>query len=426
MSKVTAVVWMTARHEHSRYPVYLHEVLFKPLLRWVTDALAAVGVSKVCFVRKDDTFDELTAQSVEPHLSDITFLDAASDGLKQDMLHFVKETDGHALMLTGPMLVTPHALDGLIDAHANADNLLTELLTDDEWPTGLYCFATSAADEVFGALDGDFDFKSTCAELHQKGVSLGEFFVSDGRGGAARAETPHDLHMVRRALQTAAIDRHISQGVTVLDPIGTFIGPDVILGHDCTILPGVMLSGETVIGDDCVIGPYTVMENVIAGDRCVIKMSHLVECQLGDDVTMGPYVNVRPDSVLSDGVTVGDFVEIKNSVVGKKTKLPHLSYIGDTDMGAGVNVGCGSVTVNYDGKTKARCVVEDNCFIGCNTNLIAPVRVGEGAYTAAGSTITDDVPAEALGIARARQVNKEEWAKKRRAEDDVTFSAPRK
>ena len=132
-------------------------------------------------------------------------------------------------------------------------------------------------------------------------------------------------------------------------------------------------------------------------------------------VTVGPYVHLRPQTVLADGVKVGNFVEVKNSQVGKGSKIPHLSYIGDTDMGAGVNIGSGTITVNYDGKHKHRTMIEDEAFIGCNTNLVAPVTVGAGAYVAAGSTITKDVPAEALGVARARQSNIEGWAGKHKS-----------
>jgi bifunctional UDP-N-acetylglucosamine pyrophosphorylase/glucosamine-1-phosphate N-acetyltransferase len=145
------------------------------------------------------------------------------------------------------------------------------------------------------------------------------------------------------------------------------------------------------------------------GDNVTIHFSYAHECTIGDGATVGPYVHLRPDTVLDAGVKVGNFVEIKNSKVGKGSKVPHLSYIGDTDMGAGVNIGSGTITVNYDGKKKHRTVIEDNAFIGCNTNLVAPVSVGRGAYIAAGSTITKDVPPDALGVARARQTNIEAW-----------------
>jgi bifunctional UDP-N-acetylglucosamine pyrophosphorylase/glucosamine-1-phosphate N-acetyltransferase len=152
----------------------------------------------------------------------------------------------------------------------------------------------------------------------------------------------------------------------------------------------------------------------VVGNHTAIHFSYAHECKIGCDVTVGPYVHIRPATSLADGVKVGNFVEVKNSRVGPGTKLPHLSYIGDTDLGAGINIGCGTITVNYDGKKKHRTVIEDNAFVGCNSNLVAPVTVGSGAYVAAGSTITKNVPPDALGVARAKQTNIENWVKRPR------------
>ena len=150
------------------------------------------------------------------------------------------------------------------------------------------------------------------------------------------------------------------------------------------------------------------------GEGSTVHFTYAHECVLAEGVTVGPYVHLRPHTKLQAGVKVGNFVEVKNSVVGPGSKLPHLSYIGDTDMGGGVNIGCGTITVNYDGKKKHRTTIEDEAFVGCNSNLVAPVTVGAGAYVAAGSTITKDIPASALGVARARQANIDGWAAKRK------------
>ena len=175
------------------------------------------------------------------------------------------------------------------------------------------------------------------------------------------------------------------------------------------------LRGETVIGEHCTIGPNAMVRDCTVGDFTEINASQTNESAIGSHTTVGPFAYVRPNSTIGDHVKVGDFVEIKNSVIGNGTKISHLTYVGDSDCGERVNFGCGTVTTNYDGFRKYRCTIGDDSFIGCNTNLVAPVKVGEGSYIAAGSTITDDVPADALALARTKQTVKEGWAARRRA-----------
>ncbi len=202
--------------------------------------------------------------------------------------------------------------------------------------------------------------------------------------------------------------------VRFIDKQSVYIGPQVTVGGGTTILPGTILRGRTVIGRDCEVGPHAMVRDCVIGDRVTVNASQLNESTVDDDTTVGPFAYVRPNCHVGKQVKVGDFVELKNSTVGDGTKISHLTYVGDTDAGRHINFGCGTVTVNYDGKRKFRTVIEDGAFIGCNTNLVAPVTVGAGAYTAAGSTITKDVPADALGIARDRQSNLPGWAAKRR------------
>lgn len=200
-------------------------------------------------------------------------------------------------------------------------------------------------------------------------------------------------------------------GVTIMDPASTFVDKSVTVGADTTIYPFTWLEGSTTIGSNCSIGPNTRIANTNVGDGSTLHFLYAHECTIGKEVTVGPYVHLRPQTVLADGVKIGNFVEVKNSNIGETSKIPHLSYIGDTDMGSGVNIGSGTITVNYDGKNKHRTTIEDNAFIGCNTNLVAPVTVGQNSYIAAGSTITKNVPPDALGVARARQSNLEGWRK---------------
>jgi bifunctional UDP-N-acetylglucosamine pyrophosphorylase/glucosamine-1-phosphate N-acetyltransferase len=204
---------------------------------------------------------------------------------------------------------------------------------------------------------------------------------------------------------------HMKNGVSIIDPENTYISSDAEIGRDTVIYPGTVISGNTVIGEDSIIGPHTEVKDCTVGDRTTIRQSVAHDSEIGHDVNIGPFAHIRPASAISDEVKIGNFVEIKKSSMGKASKASHLSYIGDAEVGADVNLGCGSITVNYDGKNKFLTKIEDGAFIGCNSNLIAPVTVGQGAYVAAGSTITDDVPGKALSIARARQVNKDGYVK---------------
>ena len=202
--------------------------------------------------------------------------------------------------------------------------------------------------------------------------------------------------------------------VRFLDKGSVYIGPRVSVGGGTRILPGTILKGETVIGRDCEIGPNTMITDCAIGDRVTVNASQLNASTVDDGTKIGPFAYIRPNCRVGRDVKVGDFVELKNSTVGDGTKISHLTYVGDTDAGSRINFGCGTVTVNYDGTAKFRTTIGDGAFIGCNTNLVAPVKIGEGAYTAAGSTITDDVPADSLAIARSSQTIKIQWAAKRR------------
>ena len=206
----------------------------------------------------------------------------------------------------------------------------------------------------------------------------------------------------------------LSDGVLMMDPETVYVEEGVTVGTGTLLLPGTILRGKTVVGAGCEIGPNTMLTDCTVEDGAVVNSSQCNESTIGAGAHVGPFAYIRPGCHVGRDVKVGDFVELKNSAIGDGTKISHLTYIGDADVGAGCNFGCGTVVVNYDGKKKYRTTVGDGCFIGCNTNLVSPVTVGDGAYTAAGSTITDDVPPRTLAIARARQVNKAVWKDKRK------------
>ncbi|MDR1630832.1 MAG: UDP-N-acetylglucosamine diphosphorylase [Oscillospiraceae bacterium] len=227
------------------------------------------------------------------------------------------------------------------------------------------------------------------------------------------AESAVQLYEKHEARRMSIIFSHMENGVHIPCTDGVIISPLAAIGRGTVILPGTILKGTVTIGKDCVIGPHSFVENSKIGDESVFEFSRCKDAVLKNRVAAGPFAHIRPDSVVGDEARLGNFTEIKNSQIGPGTKVSHLTYVGDADVGQGVNFGCGVVTVNYDGKNKFRTFIDDYAFIGCNTNLLAPVSVGKFAYTAAGSTITEDVPPCALAVARARQVNKEEWAKRK-------------
>lgn len=214
---------------------------------------------------------------------------------------------------------------------------------------------------------------------------------------------------VQCRIQMRTAQRLMEQGVFIMDPNSTWIAADAVIGAGSRVLPGTMIYPGCRVGSFCTIGPNTVLKQARIGDRTEVNASQIMESSVGSDSSVGPFAYIRPGCTVGNRTKIGDFVELKNTVVGDNTKASHLTYVGDADVGSNVNFGCGTVVVNYDGYEKHRTVIGDGCFIGCNTNLVAPVQLGDRVLTAAGSTITDDVPDGAMAVARARQKNKLGW-----------------
>ncbi len=214
------------------------------------------------------------------------------------------------------------------------------------------------------------------------------------------------------ALYQRTLTRLMEQGVTIVEPANTYVDAQVQVGEDTVIHPFSVIRGATKIGQRCELGPGADIVDCTLGDETVVQRSTLEKSAIGSGVTVGPYTHIRPNTEVADQARIGNYAELKNSRIGHGSKVSHHSYIGDTDIGDDVNMGAGVVTVNYDGFKKHRTVIEDGAFVGCNVNLIAPVRVGRGAYVAAGSTINRDVPPDTLGIGRSRQENKEGWVER--------------
>lgn len=292
----------------------------------------------------------------------------------------------------------------------------TEELSVKEINTGTYCFDNQA---LFQALQhvsndnaqGEYYLPDVIEILKDASESVSAYLTPDfeetlgvnDRVALAQAE---------KTMKKRINESHMRNGVTIIDPDNTYIGLDVIIESDVVIHPGTVLHGKTTIHADAEIGPYAEITNSTIGEGSVIKQSVITDSQIGEQAEIGPYARIRPESILGNNVKVGHFVEVKKSTIGNDSKVPHLSYIGDAKIGTGVNIGCGAITVNYDGMNKFETKIEDNVFVGCNSNLIAPVTIGKDSYIAAGSTINQDVPEESLSIARARQLNKEGYASK--------------
>ena len=438
----------------SKYPKVMAEVLFKPMINWVTDWCLKAGIEKICVVvgsGADQVRAALPQQCVTVEQTERLGTGHAVMMAKE----FIREHPGDVVVLNGDApFVSDQVIGSALEHHRQSGAQVTvvtarlhdpsgygRILRENGRVTGIVedRDATGEQKQIAEVNSGAYCFESgfllealeqlTCRN------SQGEYYLTDTvqvafrQGKKVEACLCEDEKLVLGANDRAGllklneiankivIDRLLEDGVNFYCTDGVVISPDAVVGRDTTIAPGTQLRGHVVIGEDCVIGPNTIIENSRIGDGCQIHSSLIEQSQVGSGVRIGPNSHLRPNSVLADRVKIGNFVEIKNSTLGEKTSVAHLTYIGDSDFGENINVGCGVVTVNYNGYRKFRSTVGDNAFIGCNTNLVSPVQVGENAYIAAGSTITDDVPAGDLAIARARQVEKAGWVEGYRAKE---------
>lgn len=287
--------------------------------------------------------------------------------------------------------------------------------------TGVYCFKADGLFSFLALIDAD----NVQGEYYLPDL-IGKY-VQDGRGVAAvSVADPLEVMGIndRSQLATAQASlwhkinhRLMISGVTIADPTTVFIDAEVTIGRDTVIYPHTILQGKTVIGEGCVIGPFTQIISARLQDNVEASHSVIDGSDIGNNCVIGPYSYIRPGSVIKDRVKVGDFVELKKAQIGCGSKIPHLSYVGDAEVGENVNIGAGTITCNYDGDKKWPTVIGDKAFIGSNTNLIAPVRIGCGAVTGAGSTITKDVPDGALGITREKQKNISNWTRGKKGPD---------
>lgn len=421
----------------------LCQVLFRPMLDWVLDNCRQAGISRTCVVvgKSAEAVRAILDPSVE------TALQAERKGTGHaalcaaDFLRSLGEGDVFVTLGDAPFLF-PDVISAAHELHLRERNdmtVITAVLEDptgygriirqgnaveaiveqrdadeaqqavDEINSGAFWFRAPALLEALRQLtpansQGEYYLTDTLKVLREAGKKVGAF-RSENNLCALGANTRRELAALNRIAREQVLDALYDSGVDIPFPDGVAVDARASVAPGATILPGTLIKGRCIIGRGCVIGPNSVLENAVLGENCIINSSYITDSVLGSGVTVGPFSQIRPGCRIADRVKIGDFVEVKNSVLGEKTSAAHLTYIGDTDCGAGVNFGCGVVTVNYNGREKFRTTIGDGCFVGCNTNLIAPVTLGDGAYTAAGSTVTKDVPPDALCIARVREEN---------------------
>lgn len=291
-----------------------------------------------------------------------------------------------------------------------------EELKINEINSAMYCFDIAALLDSLKKItndnaQGEYYLTDVIGILKAAGSKIGALVTDfeETIGVNSRVELAQAEAILKQRINT----KHMENGVTIIDPAATYIGSDVEIGRDTIIYPGNVLEGKTVIKEDCILYPDSRISNGIIEKGVTIQSSVILDAHVGEYTTVGPFAYLRPETVIGEHARIGDFVEIKKSTIGNNTKVSHLTYIGDAEVGSGCNFGCGTVVVNYDGKKKYKTIIGNNVFIGCNTNLVSPVKLEDNAYTAAGSTITDEVPEGSLAIARARQVNIRGWVEKK-------------
>jgi len=433
----------------------LHPVAGVPMIVHVVKAARAAGAERIVLVvghGREQVMEVMSDQGVEFAVQE----QQLGTGHALLRAETAVKDDGLILVLSGDTpLLRPETLASLIDYHRLHQAAATVLTAHLDQPQGYGRVIRDQSGDLMGIVEekdasaeqkqikeinaGVYCFEPTVFEI-LRGLTpnnaQGEFYLTDAlielrrRGRrvlALPAADMEDVHGVNDRSQLALAEKIMRQricrevmlaGVTVMDPDTTFIDAGVKIGADTVILPFTMIEGNTVIGEGCTIGPGTRIISSRVGNRVVIDNAKVIESLIGEGCNIGPYSYLRPGTELDRDVKVGDFVEVKKSKVGAGSKIPHLSYVGDAIIGQNVNVGAGTITCNYDGEHKHLTVIEDEAFIGSNTNLVAPVKIGQKAMTGAGSTITRDLPPFSLGVERASQKTILDWRHRRNNRDN--------
>ena len=434
----------------SDLPKVLHKVCGKEMVNHVIDTLRKadivdlnVIIGKGAELVKEHTNSRNVSYSIQTE-------QLGTGHAVKSAIDFLKGKKGTVAVFCGDApLITEETIGRLFDEHINSKNsttLLTSILEDatgygriirdgndvlkivehkdcneeelkvNEMNAGVYCFDIENLLDSLEKLSndnaqGEYYLTDVIGIQKSEGKKVGAVVVDyeETIGVNSRVQ----LAEVEEILRNRINRKHMDNGVTLINPSVTYIGADVKIGRDTIIYPGNTIEGNTEIGTGCIIYPNSRINNSIIENDVRIESSVIVDSKIGSCTTVGPFAYIRPQSVIGNNVRIGDFVEIKKSTIGNNTKVSHLTYVGDAEVGENCNFGCGTVTVNYDGKNKNKTIIGNNSFIGCNTNLISPVNVEDNTYIAAGSTITNDVKEGELAVARAKQRNIEGWVEKK-------------
>jgi bifunctional UDP-N-acetylglucosamine pyrophosphorylase / glucosamine-1-phosphate N-acetyltransferase len=432
----------------SPLPKVLHPICGRPMVGWPVQAALDAGAHRVVVVGGPDG---VLADALPAGVALATQPEARGTGDAVRCAAAHVERDRPVVVLAGDVpLITASAVAGLVRSHLKSGAAATMLTTRLEDPSGYGRVVRDERGHVLRVVETKTPGDATLAELAIREVNTGvlcfdggalldvldrlgsdnaqrEVYLPDtlpllrAAGHRAGAHISDDaltclgvndqaaLAEVRAIAQGRIVAAHLEAGVTLVDPARTVIDADVRIGAGTVIEPGCQIEGATTLGRGCRIGPHCTLRDAHIGDGASVMHSVLDGCSVAEHATVGPFAYLRPGTSVGIGAKAGTFVEIKNSVIGDGTKVPHLSYVGDADVGSGTNLGAGTITANYDGRAKHRTTIGTGVRGAAHTSLVAPVTVGDGAVLAAGSTITEDVPAGALGVARARQRNVEEY-----------------
>ncbi|AZP03846.1 bifunctional UDP-N-acetylglucosamine diphosphorylase/glucosamine-1-phosphate N-acetyltransferase GlmU [Jeotgalibaca ciconiae] len=447
MTKRYAIVLAAGQGTRMRSKLYkvLHKVCGKAMVEHVIDQVEVAGVDKVVTIvgHGAETVKETVGNRSEFVLQEEQLGTGHAVLQAESVIGKEKGTTlvicGDTPLLTGETLnklVKHHeeqqAKATVLSAHAedpfgygriirNNDQLVEKIVEQkdsteeeakvNEINTGTYVFDNEALFEALSQVkndnsQGEYYLPDVIEIIKAQGEIVSAYQMADMEE-ALGVNDRVALAEAAKTMKKRINEKHMRNGVTIIDPDHTYIDSEVVIGSDSIIEPGVVLRGKTIIGEECFIGSQSEICDSTIGDYVKVTSSMIEHSEMASNSNVGPYSHIRPNSKIGEAVHIGNFVEIKNATVGKDTKVGHLTYVGDADLGENINVGCGTVFVNYDGKKKHRSTIGDNTFIGCNVNVVAPVTIDKNTFLAAGSTITKDVPEGAMGIARARQENKE-------------------